>query len=100
MRKGTESSSRGVPPPSDPREARCFALEELAIATRNFSDINLIGEGKFGLVYKGLLHDGMIVAIKKRPGAHSQEFVDEVITLILQMVMEESCSLQIYCWIL
>lgn len=90
----------GVPLPSDSREARCFALEELAIATRNFTDINLIGVGKFGEVHKGLLHDGMIVAIKKRPGARSQEFVNEVTThFILQMVMEESCTLQIYTWI-
>lgn len=72
------SIAGGVPLPSDSREARCFALEELAIATRNFTDINLIGVGKFGEVHKGLLHDGMIVAIKKRPGARSQEFVNEV----------------------
>ncbi|KAJ8634007.1 hypothetical protein MRB53_027343 [Persea americana] len=72
------STAGGVPHPSDSQEARCFALEELAIATRNFTDINLIGVGKFGEVHKGLLHDGMIVAIKKRPGARSQEFVNEV----------------------
>ncbi|KAM7512642.1 hypothetical protein LguiB_011517 [Lonicera macranthoides] len=59
------------------REARRFAMEELSLATKNFSDKSLIGEGKFGEVYKGLLHEGMLVAIKKRPGAPSQEFVDE-----------------------
>lgn len=53
-------------------------MEELSLATKNFSDKNLIGEGKFGDVYKGLLHDGMLVAIKKRPGAPTQEFIDEV----------------------
>ncbi|XP_022751829.1 serine/threonine-protein kinase CDG1-like isoform X3 [Durio zibethinus] len=60
------------------REARRFQLEELSLATKNFSDRNLIGEGKFGQVYKGLLQDGMLVAIKKRAGAPSQEFIDEV----------------------
>ncbi|KAJ8752426.1 hypothetical protein K2173_004062 [Erythroxylum novogranatense] len=60
------------------REARRFEMEELSLATKNFSDKNLIGIGKFGEVYKGLLHDGMLVAIKKRPGAPSQEFVEEV----------------------
>ncbi|KDP41870.1 hypothetical protein JCGZ_26888 [Jatropha curcas] len=60
------------------REARRFEMEELSHATKNFSDKNLIGVGKFGEVYKGLLNDGMLVAIKKRPGAPSQEFVDEV----------------------
>ncbi|RZC59498.1 hypothetical protein C5167_006804 [Papaver somniferum] len=72
---GTELSLRGGM--NLQSEARRFALEELAAATKNFSDINLIGNGKFGDVYKGLLQDGMIVAIKKRPGAPSQEFVVE-----------------------
>ncbi|GER46836.1 kinase family protein [Striga asiatica] len=60
------------------RDARRFAMDELSSATRNFSDKSLIGQGKFGEVYKGLLHDGMLVAIKKRHGSPSQEFVDEV----------------------
>ncbi|XP_040961652.1 putative serine/threonine-protein kinase isoform X1 [Gossypium hirsutum] len=59
------------------QEARRFELRELSLATKNFSDRNLIGEGKFGEVYKGLLQDGMLVAIKKRAGAPSQEFIDE-----------------------
>ncbi|KAK2362415.1 putative serine/threonine-protein kinase PBL28 [Trifolium repens] len=63
---------------SQMRDTRRFALEELSHATKNFSDKNLIGEGKFGEVYKGLLQDGMLVAIKKRRAATSQEFVDEV----------------------
>jgi len=48
------------------------------LATKNFGDRSLIGEGKFGEVYKGLLNDGMLVAIKKRAAAHSQEFIEEV----------------------
>ncbi|XP_047310787.1 proline-rich receptor-like protein kinase PERK3 isoform X2 [Impatiens glandulifera] len=60
------------------REARNFELQELLSATKNFSDRSLIGEGKFGAVYKGLLNDGMLVAIKKRAGAPSQEFIQEV----------------------
>ncbi|KAI4348394.1 hypothetical protein L6164_009121 [Bauhinia variegata] len=60
------------------RDTRRFGIEELSLATKNFNDKNLIGEGKFGEVYKGLLHDGMLVAIKKRRGFPSQEFVDEV----------------------
>ncbi|KAI4350423.1 hypothetical protein L6164_004880 [Bauhinia variegata] len=60
------------------RDTRRFEIGELSLATKNFSDKNLIGEGKFGEVYKGLLHDGMLVAIKKRRGIPSQEFIDEV----------------------
>ncbi|KAE8021240.1 hypothetical protein FH972_007148 [Carpinus fangiana] len=63
------------------RETRRFEMEELSVATKHFSDKNLIGEGKFGEVYQGLLNDGMHVAIKKRPGAPSQEFIDEVLYL-------------------
>ncbi|XP_074275147.1 proline-rich receptor-like protein kinase PERK8 isoform X3 [Silene latifolia] len=60
------------------REAKRFSWEELAGATRNFVDQSLIGEGKFGAVYKGLLKDGMLVAVKKRSAAPTQEFVEEV----------------------
>ncbi|KAK1319811.1 putative receptor-like protein kinase [Acorus calamus] len=67
--------------PSDSQEARCFTLEELGLATKSFSDINLIGEGKFGEVYNGLLQDGLIVAIKKRTSLPSQEFINEVLYL-------------------
>ncbi|KAG2709885.1 hypothetical protein I3760_04G000200 [Carya illinoinensis] len=63
------------------RETRRFEIEELSLSTKQFSDKNLIGQGKFGEVYKGLLNDGMLVAIKKRPGAPSQEFINEVLYL-------------------
>lgn len=73
------------------RDARRFDMAELALATNDFSDKNLIGEGKFGEVYKGMLHDGMFVAIKKRHGAPSQAFVDEVI--FSYCLVNEICSL-------
>ncbi|KAF0926152.1 hypothetical protein E2562_021995 [Oryza meyeriana var. granulata] len=58
--------------------ARQFLLDELAQATKNFNEANLVGVGSFGLVYKGLLLDGSVVAIKKRVGAPRQEFAAEV----------------------
>lgn len=77
-------------------------MEELSLATKNFSDKNLIGEGKFGEVYMGFLHDGMLVAIKKRPGLPSQEFTNEVIgTFFLQVFsLELVDSLQHYEYVL
>lgn len=69
--------SGGVSYPPGLQGARQFTLEELNVATKNFSNINLIGYGMFGEVYKGLLHDGM-VAIKRRPSAPSQDFVEGV----------------------
>ncbi|XP_019059315.1 PREDICTED: proline-rich receptor-like protein kinase PERK12 isoform X2 [Tarenaya hassleriana] len=59
-------------------EARRFEMEELAQATKGFTSKSLIGVDKFGEAYKGLLQDGMLVAIKKRPGSPTQEFVNEV----------------------
>ncbi|KAK4346147.1 hypothetical protein RND71_032486 [Anisodus tanguticus] len=60
------------------RDARHFQIEELSSATKGFSGKSLIGQGKFGEVYKGLLHDGMLVAIKRRSAVPGQEFIDEV----------------------
>ncbi|WOL04381.1 serine/threonine-protein kinase isoform X1 [Canna indica] len=62
----------------DSQRTRIFTLEELNVATKNFSNVNLIGYGMFGEVNKGLLEDGMVVAIKRRPSAPSQDFFEEV----------------------
>lgn len=51
---------------------------ELEHATCKFSQNNIIGEGGFGLVYKGLLLDGSIVAIKRRLHTPTQFFAHEV----------------------
>ncbi|KAK7316242.1 hypothetical protein VNO77_35121 [Canavalia gladiata] len=42
-----------------------FQLRELQIATNNFSNKNLLGKGGFGNVYKGVLPDGTLVAVKR-----------------------------------
>ncbi|RXI04573.1 hypothetical protein DVH24_038847 [Malus domestica] len=57
---------------------RQLTILELEQATRNFNEINIIGQGRFGLVYKGLLQDGTIVAIKRRLHAPTQYFFHEV----------------------
>ncbi|KAK2974614.1 hypothetical protein RJ640_025908 [Escallonia rubra] len=42
-----------------------ISYAELSKATNQFSPSNLIGEGSYGSVYRGILHtDGMIVAVK------------------------------------
>lgn len=73
--KGGRSSSA---PDPEHQAARQFSLEDLLHATNNFSDANIVGAGSFGLVYMGLLHDVTVVAIKRRVGAATQVFADEV----------------------
>ncbi|XP_059286972.1 probable serine/threonine-protein kinase PBL21 [Lycium ferocissimum] len=79
--------------------ARSFAFKELAMATQNFRETNLIGEGGFGSVYKGCLDSGLIVAIKQLnlEGLQgNQEFVVEVLMLSL-MHHENLVNLIGYC---
>ncbi|KAF8726320.1 hypothetical protein HU200_019782 [Digitaria exilis] len=42
---------------------RSFTYKELREATKNFKDE--LGRGRYGLVYKGILHDKRVVAVKK-----------------------------------
>lgn len=53
------------PPPKKRSCTMVFTLKEMEEATNLFSDRNLIGKGGFGRVYRGVLKDGQIVAVKK-----------------------------------
>ncbi|XP_019168710.1 PREDICTED: probable receptor-like serine/threonine-protein kinase At4g34500 isoform X2 [Ipomoea nil] len=44
---------------------RWYSLKELETATRGFSSVNVIGEGGYGIVFRGVLPDGSVVAVKK-----------------------------------
>ena len=41
-----------------------FNLEDMESATQYFSDLNLLGKSNFSAIYKGILRDGSVVAIK------------------------------------
>ncbi|CAL9184435.1 unnamed protein product [Musa hybrid cultivar] len=58
-----------------------FTLRELEVATDNFSDENVIGEGGYGTVYHGILEDGTQIAVKNllnNKGQAEKEFKVEV----------------------
>ncbi|KAJ6735184.1 RECEPTOR-LIKE PROTEIN KINASE-RELATED [Salix purpurea] len=58
-----------------------FKIQELEKATDGFSQKNFIGRGGFGFVYKGVLSDGTVVAIKRVVESDFQgdaEFCNEV----------------------
>ncbi|XP_057737915.1 probable LRR receptor-like serine/threonine-protein kinase At5g45780 isoform X1 [Arachis stenosperma] len=42
-----------------------FTFRELQIATGNFTQKNILGQGGFGIVYKGCLTNKMLVAVKR-----------------------------------
>ncbi|XP_021829031.1 probable leucine-rich repeat receptor-like protein kinase At5g49770 [Prunus avium] len=61
--------------------ARWFSYDELKKCTNNFSDSNEIGSGGYGKVYRGMLSDGQVVAIKRAQQGSMQggpEFKTEV----------------------
>ncbi|KAM0014049.1 putative protein kinase RLK-Pelle-DLSV family [Helianthus debilis subsp. tardiflorus] len=58
-----------------------FTLRQIKAATKNFDPSNKLGEGGFGAVYKGLLSDGTIIAVKQLSSKSKQgarEFVNEI----------------------
>uniref|UniRef100_A0A7N0TF98 Protein kinase domain-containing protein n=1 Tax=Kalanchoe fedtschenkoi TaxID=63787 RepID=A0A7N0TF98_KALFE len=60
---------------------RLFTYAELEAATDRFSSTNFLAEGGFGSVYRGILQDGQVVAVKQHKLASSQgdrEFCSEV----------------------
>ncbi|XP_022735330.1 probable leucine-rich repeat receptor-like serine/threonine-protein kinase At3g14840 [Durio zibethinus] len=58
-----------------------FTLRQIKAATNNFDAANKIGEGGFGPVYKGILADDTVIAVKQLSAKSRQgnrEFVTEI----------------------
>ncbi|PIA56973.1 hypothetical protein AQUCO_00700972v1 [Aquilegia coerulea] len=64
--------------------ARIFSSEEIKIATENYTHSRIIGTGGYGTVYKGVLEDGTVVAIKRSKvidQSQINQFINEFIIL-------------------
>ncbi|KAF3451337.1 hypothetical protein FNV43_RR07432 [Rhamnella rubrinervis] len=64
-----------------PRKEKKTSYEKIKAATDDFNEANKIGEGGFGPVYKGILLDGTIIAVKQLSSKSKQgnrEFVNEI----------------------
>ncbi|KAL9259970.1 Wall-associated receptor kinase-like 9-like protein [Drosera capensis] len=65
-------------------ETKVFTAEELEKATDNFNEDRILGQGGQGTVYKGMLADGKIVAIKKSKKideSQLEQFINELVIL-------------------
>ncbi|KAL7093587.1 hypothetical protein ACP275_11G048300 [Erythranthe tilingii] len=92
-----------LPPPSPGMSLgfskSTFTYEELSMATDAFSDANLLGQGGFGYVHRGVLPNGKEVAVKQLKAGSGQgerEFQAEV-EIISRVHHKHLVSLVGYC---
>ncbi|KAL5674999.1 hypothetical protein ACJX0J_011130, partial [Zea mays] len=74
-----KKAKQAVEGDEDLHSVKVFSYNDLRKATQDFSDANKIGEGGFGSVFRGVLKDGTLVAVKVL-SATSRQGVREFLT--------------------
>ncbi|KAK8447335.1 hypothetical protein SEVIR_8G050825v4 [Setaria viridis] len=74
-----KKAKQAVERDDDVHSVKVFSYSELRKATQDFSGANKIGEGGFGSVFRGVLKDGTVVAVKVL-SATSRQGVREFLT--------------------
>nr|QAS62436.1 LRR receptor-like serine/threonine-protein kinase [Sedum alfredii] len=78
---------------------KAFTFQEMALATHNFDESTLVGQGGYGKVYRGVLSNGNVVAIKRAEEGSLQgekEFLTEI-HLLSRLHHRNLVSLVGYC---
>ncbi|BBN01422.1 protein MpRLK-Pelle_PERK-1 [Marchantia polymorpha subsp. ruderalis] len=104
MNGGAPGAGKMVPPPPQGSPSAgstrpWFTYDELEVATNGFSRDNLLGEGGFGRVYKGVVAGNQLVAVKQLTiggGQGEREFRAEV-EIISRVHHRHLVSLVGYC---
>ncbi|XP_055823273.1 G-type lectin S-receptor-like serine/threonine-protein kinase At4g27290 [Solanum dulcamara] len=84
FQRRTECILTGLEVENEDMELPLFDLVTVTSATENFSSANVIGEGGFGPVYKGILPNGQELAVKrlsKHSGQGFQELKNEIVLI-------------------
>uniref|UniRef100_K3ZIU5 Protein kinase domain-containing protein n=1 Tax=Setaria italica TaxID=4555 RepID=K3ZIU5_SETIT len=79
-----KKAKQAVEHDDDVHSIKVFSYSELRKATQDFSGANKIGEGAFGSVFRGVLKDGTVVAVKVLSATSRQgirDFLSELTTI-------------------
>ncbi|KAL9270382.1 putative serine/threonine-protein kinase PBL7 [Drosera capensis] len=81
------------------RGVQVFTYKELELATDGFSETNVIGNGGFGVVYRGVLGDGTVAAIKvmRREGKQGERAFRIEVDLLSRLNSPYLVELLGYC---